>query len=140
MKIRKYIRHPTDIPLVYHIENRLKTQQSSVLNNACEGGISFRSQFSLEVGTMIQIHLSLSKHFFQAFGKVAWVKKTNEHFDIGLEFIDSTPKSRVRMVEQICYIEHYKNEVYKKEGRILTGEQAALEWISKFAKDFPTYN
>ena len=41
------------------------------------------------------------------------------------------------MVEQICYIEHYKREVLKNEGRILSGKDAALEWVKKNAADFP---
>jgi hypothetical protein len=36
------------------------------------------------------------------------------------------------MVEQICFIEHYKNEVLETEGRALTSEQAAAEWIEKY--------
>jgi hypothetical protein len=41
------------------------------------------------------------------------------------------------MVEQVCHIEQYKADVLKKEGRELTGEEAAKEWILKYAKDFP---
>jgi hypothetical protein len=40
-------------------------------------------------------------------------------------------------VEQICHIEQYKADVLLSEGRRLNGEQAALEWIEKFARDFP---
>lgn len=41
------------------------------------------------------------------------------------------------MVEQLCHIEHYKAEVLAREGRQLDGEQAAREWIRKFAHGFP---
>ena len=41
------------------------------------------------------------------------------------------------MVEQICHIEQYKQDVFEKDGRRLSGEQAALEWIEKYATDFP---
>jgi hypothetical protein len=41
------------------------------------------------------------------------------------------------MVEQLCHIEHYRKEVRDTEGRILDGEAAAREWISKFAAKFP---
>ena len=43
------------------------------------------------------------------------------------------------MVEQICHIEHYKSEVLAREGRHLDGEQAAREWIQKFAHGFPAF-
>ena len=41
------------------------------------------------------------------------------------------------MIEQICHIEQYKADVLAKEGRQLDVEQAAREWIYKFADDFP---
>jgi hypothetical protein len=44
------------------------------------------------------------------------------------------------MAEQICRIEEYKKEIREKEGRLLDGTDAALEWIRKYAKDFPSGN
>ncbi len=41
------------------------------------------------------------------------------------------------MIEQVCYIEQYRKEVLKKEGRKLSGEEAAMEWVEKYAKDSP---
>jgi hypothetical protein len=53
-----------------------------------------------------------------------------------VEFIESKDAFRIRMVEQICHIEHYKNEIREKEGRLLNGREAALEWINKYAGSF----
>jgi hypothetical protein len=44
---------------------------------------------------------------------------------------------KVRMVEQICHIEHYRKEVLASEGRRLTTQEAATEWISKYSSKFP---
>ena len=41
------------------------------------------------------------------------------------------------MIEQICHIEHYRKEVERLEGRALSAHEAAGEWISKYAGDFP---
>jgi hypothetical protein len=46
----------------------------------------------------------------------------------------------MRMCEQVCHIENYRNEVKAAEGRELTPEQAAVEWVSKFAARFPRTN
>ena len=43
----------------------------------------------------------------------------------------------VRDSTQLCHIEHYKQMVLRTQGRSLSGQQAALEWISKFAEQFP---
>ena len=40
------------------------------------------------------------------------------------------------MVEQICHVEHYRRQVRQIEGRQLDGEEAAQEWVSKYAADF----
>lgn len=42
-----------------------------------------------------------------------------------------------RMVEQIQLIEHYRQEVLRAEGRELDGDSAALEWIARYAAQFP---
>jgi hypothetical protein len=41
------------------------------------------------------------------------------------------------MVEQVAYIESYKKQVREREGRTITGEQAAFEWIARYADSFP---
>ena len=41
----------------------------------------------------------------------------------------------VRMVEQICRIEHYRAD-QRAHGRILTSQQAAMEWIERYAEKF----
>jgi hypothetical protein len=41
------------------------------------------------------------------------------------------------MVEQVCHIENYKKEIYRAEGRLLSSEQAAMEWIIRYASRFP---
>jgi hypothetical protein len=41
------------------------------------------------------------------------------------------------MVEQIYHIEQYKLRVWEQEHRQLTSEQAAAEWIKKYADTFP---
>jgi hypothetical protein len=39
------------------------------------------------------------------------------------------------MVEQVCHIEHYRKEVMVCEGRQLTSEDAAKEWVAKYASN-----
>jgi hypothetical protein len=41
------------------------------------------------------------------------------------------------MIEQICHIESYRRDVAQQEGRQLTTEEAAVEWISRYASSFP---
>jgi len=44
---------------------------------------------------------------------------------------------RMRMFEQVCHIEAYRKEKQSREGRKLSREEAAAEWISSYAAGFP---
>ncbi|MCK4710531.1 MAG: PilZ domain-containing protein, partial [Gammaproteobacteria bacterium] len=70
-------------------------------------------------------------------GRVVWNKKNENGFEIGLKFDDPNELFRLRMIEQICHIQHYRAEVKQHEGRELSSEEAAKEWISLYASNFP---
>jgi hypothetical protein len=40
------------------------------------------------------------------------------------------------MVQQVCAIEQYRQE-QEQQGRMLNSQQAAAEWITRFAGRFP---
>jgi len=65
--------------------------------------------------------------------RVAWCQNEGGQYTVGVQFLESEEAFRVRLVEQICHIENYRREVAQGEGRELTSEEAALEWISRFA-------
>ena len=134
--MREFIRHPSDIPIHYNLEN-VVAHRKDYLHDVSHGGLSFRSEICLKLGSVINISIPIREPVFQAEGIVVWCRKNEDQYDVGVEFIETEMEYRVRMVEQVCYIEQYKQEVLKKEGRQLTGKQAAIEWITKYAKDFP---
>ncbi|MEH6635670.1 MAG: hypothetical protein V7700_09125 [Halioglobus sp.] len=43
----------------------------------------------------------------------------------------------VRMEAQCSRIDEYREAVKRTEGRHLSEDDAALEWIARYAKDFP---
>jgi hypothetical protein len=69
---------------------------------------------------------------------VVWCREEAGEFQVGVKFTEEETAYAVRMVEQLCYIEHYRQSVQETEGRKLSGEEAALEWIEKFAGNFPS--
>ena len=70
-------------------------------------------------------------------GNVVWCDRSGNGYEIGIEFEKSRDVFRLRMIEQICHIEHYRKEILLQEGRELTTQEAASEWITKYASDFP---
>lgn len=57
-------------------------------------------------------------------------------FEIGVCFVDEQEAFQSRMVEQVCQIQHYKNALEADLGREVSAEEAAQEWIGRFAADF----
>ncbi len=135
--MRQFIRHPTDVPIEYRLTD-LADHLHEYLCNISTGGLCFTSHVSVPVGAEILIQIPLRRPSFEVKGAVSWCNPVNSHFEIGVKFIDTRTELSVRMAEQVCYIEHYKNEVFEKEGRKITGEQAAVEWIAAHAHNFPT--
>jgi hypothetical protein len=135
--MRSYIRHPSDIPIEYQTTSEVSGVSQEHLNDISSGGLSFSCAKPLQPGTLVDIRIALVKPSFEARGQVAWCRSEGDGFVVGVAFLDSSDLFRMRMVEQICQIERYKAEVLAKEGRRIDGEQAAREWIRKFADDFP---
>ena len=134
--MRSYIRHPSDIPIEVIPEGITHPNQHQ-LRDFSHGGLSFFSDARHQIGSGVKIRIAIVKPAFEVTGIVKWCHPVDDLFEIGLEFLDPQDSYKARMVEQICHIEHYKNEVLIKEGRKLTGQQAALEWIRRFASEFP---
>ena len=134
--MRDFIRHPLDIPIDYSLEELVK-HETDYIKDISEGGLCFRSHKYIQPETVIHVKIPLKKPEFEATGIVAWCKVVDDHFEAGVNFMDKGTEFSVRMIEQVCHIEHYKKEVASNEGRNITDEEAALEWITRFAKDFP---
>ena len=133
--MRKYIRHPSDIPIQFSVK-QVKLEKHR-MRNISVGGVAIRTEERIEIGRVIDLTISSVTPAFSASGRVAWCLKRNSFYDVGIQFIEPEDAFRIRMVEQICHIEQYKKDILEQEGRQLSGEEAAFEWINKFASDFP---
>ncbi len=134
--MRSFIRHPSDIPIECQVD-QAGSRHARQLRNVSHGGLAFIARTPLEVGVKIKVRIPGIEPSFEVTGLVVWCRKKEDAYVVGVQFLDRGDCYRARMVEQVCHIEHYKTEVREKEGRQLSGEQAAEEWILKFAKDFP---
>lgn len=134
--MRLYIRHPTDVPIDYQLGGRADISRDQ-LANFSEGGLCFVAQQWIEPGSEIHLAIPITPPQFHASGVVVWCRKELDEYQVGVKFTEEETAYAVRMVEQLCYIEHYRQSVMESDGRQLTGEEAALEWIERYANDFP---
>ncbi len=135
--MRKFIRHPSDMPIEYSLGD-VVAHEREYLKDIGHGGLCFCSRVCLKKGSLIHIRIPLRNPVFEVDGVVAWCRKGDYGYDVGVSFGTDKIEFGVRMTEQACHIEHYKKEILKKDGRDLSGEEAAVEWIAKNAADFPS--
>ena len=138
--IRKYIRHPTDVPIQVTldlVDDDGDDSDDETLTNVSLGGLSFVSEQPLQVGQIVRVSIPVLKQDNHLSGKIVWCEQSPNGYEIGIEFEGSKDVFRLRMIEQICHIEHYRKEVKLAEGRELSSEEAASEWITRYAGDFP---
>ncbi|WP_416397743.1 PilZ domain-containing protein [Allohahella sp. A8] len=142
--LRQFIRHPTDIPI------ELERSQGNMalsshhhaptlpMNNVSRGGVSCITTQSYTPNDIVQVRIPFVIPEFSCSAQVVWCRQfTADLYEVGLSFLKSEDAFAARMVEQICHIEQYKRQTYAKEGRLLTGEEAASEWIDSYAGSFP---
>ena len=136
--MREFIRHPSSVPVqLIELDGDIKPGLNT-LNNVSFGGVCCICSEPIEKGSPVKIKINCVNPSFEMNGKTVWCKPKNDIFEIGVEFIVSKNKMFLfRMVEQICHIEHYRFEVFNNEGRQLSSEQAAKEWIDKYGDNFP---
>ena len=135
--MRHYIRHPSDIPIEYRITHS-KSGQHCPLKDISPGGLCFQTHGALLRGCVIQITIPVREPPFEVTGTIVWCRRIHGQYQVGVQFADKNTEFSVRMVEQVCQIHHYQHEVMKKEGRFLSTEEAAAEWVVKYARNFPS--
>ncbi len=133
---REYIRHPSSIPLDVKCQSS-EQQLHLQLHDVSYGGLSFISPVELAVGAIIRLKIRAVRPIFKVNAVVQWCIERDHHYELGVEFLDKEDAFRVRMVEQVCHIEAYRQNAKKKSGRRLSKDQASIEWIEKHAPDFP---
>ncbi len=141
---RRFIRHPAAIPIQLcssGFERSKKEHSGNVQNvtthDVSAGGLSCESEQLLSPGDAVEVEIFLEEPPFKTIGHVVWCKRNGDGFLVGIGFADLATAYAVRMVEQVCHIEDYRNAIRESEGRELSSEEAAVEWISKHAADFP---
>jgi hypothetical protein len=110
--VRRYLRHPIDLPIeLYPAFGQPRLR----LRNYSFGGLCCISPRRLPPGTAVEI-------------EIPDIQPTE------VEAFES------RMAEQLCHIESYRRRVSLLEGRELSPDEAASEWIIEYAQRYPRHS
>ena len=133
---RRFIRHTVHVPLeVDRVGDAGPLTEEGI--NVSHGGLAFLSTACPAVGEILRLRIPTVEPVFEANARVAWCRREAGKFLVGVQFLDQTAAFQSRMVQQVCSIENYRKEVEQREKRILSPQDAAAEWIAKYAGRFP---
>lgn len=135
--MRQFIRHPIEVPVDIGVSGA-DPPACYHSHDISLGGLAFRSGQPVAPGQSIEIGIGLVQPPFRARARVAWCRPHPlSGYEMGVTFLDAEDAFRARMVEQLCHIEDYRLSVLRTEGRELGIDEAAAEWIEKYAAQFP---
>jgi len=131
---RTFIRHPLDMPI--EVRPTSGPQETGALINLSLGGLAFQSRAPYPTGYDVELHICCCDPPASVTGRVAWCEPEGNLYDIGVAFHNPADAYKMRMVEQACHIQQYRLDRVIEEGRYMTLDEAAREWISKYARRF----
>ena len=143
--MRKFIRHPTSVPIEIAIEELDSgdtgdgadgVDASANLINISAGGLAFNLLHPVSIGARITLSMPEVWPNYSAQGTIVWCRECNTGFEAGVQFNEPNEAFKTRMVAQFCQIEDYRRDMHRKEGRRLSSEEAAREWIVQYAEEF----
>ncbi len=115
-----------EAPLQYALAD-IVAHQEEYVQNINPAGLCFKAKRHLKKGATIFVEMPLPT--IKKESKVLWCRKSNGHYNVGIQFMHKDGETPHPLIDQGCDIEDYKSNVLEKDGRVLTGEEAALEWL-----------
>jgi hypothetical protein len=139
LNVRKhYIHHPSNIPVqLAPLPSPPSTTEPDF------GGLCCLWNAPFDKGTRLRLSISdINPHYWAEVQVIDYKPAIDDHkphrcFELQLAFVDPKQAFRMRLVEQLCHINHYRDQIVTQEGRQLSPEQAAHEWIGRYAAGFP---
>lgn len=127
------IRHPSTVPLRYRRfgETAPRPTYSKDL------GLCFSTTERLAPGSLVELTVPAAGRTQSFRLHVLSCQEAITGFEVQGCFVDENDAFVGRLIEQVCYIEAYRSDVERRDGRRLSREQAAREWIERFASAFP---
>lgn len=129
------IQHPDEFPIEFHPNHRdpIPTCDKQGLQLLC------RSQQAYQQGLVLDISVpSISQQApVTSIVERCIRDEANRRYELSLCFPCSDTQMRIRMLEQLCYIQRYRQHILVNEERQLDEQDAALEWIKHYAHLFP---
>lgn len=134
---RRFYRHPIHCPIQVREsrENQVERLESVDIS---QGGLCFFCAHSLQPKTSIEVDIPIREKCFHIRARVVYSREDvrTSLFKTGVAFEDTDSLFNAKLAEEILAIEKFRGNLALLEGREVSEEEAARQWISKHAKKF----
>ena len=140
MAVHSFIHHPSAIPVKMEVSSNQFPLPCIDENSST--GVYIHTPTQYPINSCVDVEIAVQSPAFNARGYVCCSKPVQDGvgYQTGVVFDCPETAFAVRMIEQVCYIEQYRQQVSLTEGRELTVDIAAAEWITQHAANFPELN
>ena len=134
---RRFYRHPIECPIQVRAASEKQTAHFDTADIS-EGGLCFFCDHSLAPETTIEVDIPILDKFFHIRARVVYSRQDTQRnlFYTGVAFEDSNSLFKAKLAEEILAIEKFREELARLEGREVSEDEAARQWIAKHAKEF----
>jgi hypothetical protein len=133
----RFIRHPEGFPARISRTRRYRDGAWRAKGRGGRWGLLLRFKRLIQLGTPLSVAIDAGGERHRFHGEVVVARPSDSRFEVGLCVGDEDEGFRLRMVEQLLHIEAYRQRIEQREGRMLSPEGAAREWIERYAWSFP---
>ena len=146
-----YIQHPREIPVTLLSATPQQVTAAddkqagpadcaaeSKAAESKEAGICFWTHEQPHVQDKVVLGIDLDNNHFIGKGSVVRVQPENDGNWVCVK-IDPEDAFAIRMAEQLCQIEHYRSDNKQYLDRTMSQDEAAQEWIAKYAALFSAH-
>lgn len=140
MQVQSFIHHPAEVPVKLVISDSQFPLLS--IDESASTGVYIHTSTQYPVNSCVEVEINVQTPAFFAKGYICSSEPLKDGIGYETGVVFDCPKTAfaVRMIEQVCYIEQYRQQVSVTEGRELTIDSAATEWITQHAASFPELN
>jgi len=135
-EMRRFTRYTVDMPIKCGTEEA-PIEGDSRMQNVSKTGLSFLSKTRIPPGSNIRLQIPFGSQPIELTGNIMWCHDMDRFNEMGVKFNGEKTAHSMLMIEQLCLIEQYRQQVRETEGRELNSKEACKEWTSKFDPDSP---
>ena len=134
---RAFYRHPIRVPVELHLDSKRSTIPSKSFDLSL-GGLSFLWRDKLPKGHFLSIEIPVKEKLFQVKAKIVYSREDRKsgRYKTGVLFCDTPSAFRAKLAEEALEILEYRKQISEDLGRDVSEEEAAEQWVEKYASTF----